>query len=229
MLGPGGPHPPHTVLFPGPPAPRAGSDLRPAGCFPDEAPRAGGGALPDLAGQRPGGHPGPDPERPGPRPWGEAGQSGTGERPPLQPARPTATLPPSRTLGAARARPAPRCLRSAPCRARAHEDPRLLTGVAPASRASPARAPSGPEDVQSLGLAGGPGGRTGRARGLLASLWHRLPLGAGPPGPAPRTPRVSRDPCLLPRPAGFLRPPLSRGFTPKSRSSSAWPPWVPGS
>lgn len=164
MLGPGGPHPPHTVLFPGPPAPRAGSDLRPAGCFPDEAPRAGGGALPDLAGQRPGGHPGPDPERPGPRPWGEAGQSGTGERPP-SPARASyrdfaslshpggrsrqarPSLPPLRPLPRARSRGPPTAYR---CRSRVPGKP----GSSPVraggcSEPRPRRGPRGPHGPRS--------------------------------------------------------------------------------
>ncbi|KAF6269714.1 hypothetical protein mRhiFer1_009693 [Rhinolophus ferrumequinum] len=55
-----------------------------------EVQRAGGGALPDLAGRRPGGHPGPDPEGPGPEPWGEGGRCATGASPafPGGPARP---------------------------------------------------------------------------------------------------------------------------------------------
>nr|KAF6270810.1 mitogen-activated protein kinase 15 [Myotis myotis] len=60
---------------------------------------------------------------------------------------------------------------------------RRATGPSGASRGGPA----GPEDVQRLGLAGGPGGRAGCAGGLLPGLRHRQPLGAGPPAPAPRT------------------------------------------
>ncbi|XP_039110076.1 mitogen-activated protein kinase 15 isoform X2 [Hyaena hyaena] len=43
-----------------------------------EVQREGGGALPGLAGCRPGGRPGPDPERLEPGPWGDGGRNATG-------------------------------------------------------------------------------------------------------------------------------------------------------
>nr|XP_031295665.1 mitogen-activated protein kinase 15 isoform X2 [Camelus dromedarius] len=62
------------------------------------------------------------------------------------------------------------------------------TGPSPASAGGAARAPARPEDVQCLGLAGGPGGRQGRARGLLPSLRYRLPVGTGAALPLLRDP-----------------------------------------
>uniref|UniRef100_G1LIT7 Mitogen-activated protein kinase 15 n=1 Tax=Ailuropoda melanoleuca TaxID=9646 RepID=G1LIT7_AILME len=122
--------------------------------FPGEAQREGGGALPGFPGRRPGGHPGPHPERLESGPWGEGDRRATG---------------PSR-----------------------------------ASRGCPARAPARPEDVQRLGLAGGPGRRKGCSRGLLSSLRDRLPLGAGPPAPAPGAPSVSRP--TRPQPSSSAQP-----------------------
>ncbi|XP_041624681.1 mitogen-activated protein kinase 15 isoform X1 [Vulpes lagopus] len=149
--------------------PRAGGPpvTRP---FPGGAQREGGGALPGLAGRRPGGRPGPDPERLAPAPRGEGG--------------------------------------------------RRAAGPARAPRGCPARAPAGPEDVQRLGLAGRSGRGQGGARGLLSSLRHRLPLGAGPPAPAPRAPRLGRPSSSHP---ALLRSP---GFAPRSRCSP--PPLLPG-
>lgn len=100
------------------------------------------------------------------------------------------------------------------------EDLRPRAGPSPAFPAAPAR----PQDVRRLGLAGGPGGREGRARRLLPSLWHRLLLGAGPPAPAPRAPRVSRAITfyLALAPGTALSPAPLRsacGFAPGTQSS----------
>lgn len=63
--------------------------------FPGEAQREGGGALPGFPGRRPGGHPGPHPERLESGPWGEGDRRATGElaripgsRLPCRPSRP---------------------------------------------------------------------------------------------------------------------------------------------
>uniref|UniRef100_A0A667HLH7 Mitogen-activated protein kinase 15 n=1 Tax=Lynx canadensis TaxID=61383 RepID=A0A667HLH7_LYNCA len=64
--------------------------------LPGEAQREGGGALPGLSGRRPGGRPGPDPERLESGPWGEGERRATGEpaRPPDR--SPGAPAPPPR-------------------------------------------------------------------------------------------------------------------------------------
>ncbi|XP_023104198.1 mitogen-activated protein kinase 15 isoform X2 [Felis catus] len=151
-------------LSPGSPSQKPGADAQSSlgqQSAHGEAQREGGGALPGLSGRRPGGRPGPDPERLESGPWGEGERRATGE-----PARPPDRSP---------SPPAP------PPRAA----PRLCAGPSRASCGCAARAPAGPEDVRRLGLAGGAGGLEGRARGLFSSLRYRLPFGAGPPAPAP--------------------------------------------
>ncbi|XP_049488760.1 mitogen-activated protein kinase 15 isoform X1 [Panthera uncia] len=64
-----------------------GDGTGPLGPLVGEAQREGGGALPGLSGRRPGGRPGPDPERLESGPWGE------GERPPDRSPSPPAPPP----------------------------------------------------------------------------------------------------------------------------------------
>ncbi|XP_042120926.1 mitogen-activated protein kinase 15 isoform X11 [Peromyscus maniculatus bairdii] len=94
------------------------------------------------------------------------------------------------------------------------QDPRLRAGPFPPAPGGPGT-PTRPKDVWHLGLAGGPGRSQSCAWRLLPGLWDRVPLGAGPPAPAPRTACVSRPPAAssrqpgaVPQPPAHL-PPLS--------------------
>ncbi|XP_032172603.1 mitogen-activated protein kinase 15 isoform X2 [Mustela erminea] len=193
-----------------------------------EAQWQGDGALLRQAGRRPGGHPGPSPERLEPGPRAARQRCATGELPGR------ASFPP----------PSPGSGPSPPSGPAPHAAPAPRAGPSRASRGRPARAPARPEDVQRLGLAGGPGRRKGCARGLLSSVRYRLPLGTGPPAAAPGSPRLSRPTGLQtgssaqPVPLTQFPAPLPARFTPQSPTLSnpllpahlfAWPhPRDPG-
>ncbi|XP_059103705.1 mitogen-activated protein kinase 15 isoform X2 [Peromyscus eremicus] len=86
------------------------------------------------------------------------------------------------------------------------QDPRLRAGPFPPAPGGPGT-PTRPKDVWHLGLAGGPGRSQSCAWRLLPGLWDRVPLGAGPPAPAPRTACVSRPPASSRQPGAVPQPP----------------------
>lgn len=86
------------------------------------------------------------------------------------------------------------------------QDPRLRAGPFPPAPGRPGT-PAWPKDVWHLGLPGGPGRSQSCTWRLLPSLRDRVPLGAGPPAPAPRTACVSRPPTSLRQPGAVPQPP----------------------
>lgn len=121
-----------------------------------------------------------------------------------------------RAVGARRVSPAPALPSSLQCGSYPLEpcctlpppeqDPRLRAGPFPPAPGGPGT-PTRPKDVWHLGLAGGPGCSQSCAWRLLPGLRDRVPLGAGPSAPAPRTACVSRPPTSLRQPGAVPQPP----------------------
>ncbi|XP_076768365.1 mitogen-activated protein kinase 15 isoform X2 [Arvicanthis niloticus] len=132
-----------------------------------------------------------------------------------------------RAVGARRVSPAPALPSSLQCGSYPpdpcstlpppEQDPRLRAGPFPPAPGGPGT-PTRPKDVWHLGLAGGPGRSQSCSWRLLSGLRDRVPLGAGPPAPAPRTACVSRpstslrQPGAVPQPLAHHLPPLLSCF-----------------